>query len=213
MPACFVEQHSTRTTLNDNGHRAAWCRAGLQLGDSLASCTLRQLFNALFVKQFKPNGVAKRIETGLHLTIVRCHNIDSKVRAHLFVGCEHAVAVHHKNATLTVSVTCRYLHNAVVNSTCNIVCNGEKFYLARFRDRRRCNANGVHLLACEWLQRNGVCSTIATRCSSSGCFGCSHETRFGEIGGVGKARCFAIDDTNTCTRTTRIGNGFYFAVI
>ena len=197
VPTCFVKQHTTRTTFDNNWHSATWRWARTKFAYCLASCALCQLGNAFFFKQFKTNGVTKRVITRLHATVAVGHCAHSENCANLFISCKYAIRVCNQNASRAVAVAGAHLHNASVDSACNIIRNAEQFNLACLRNCLRRNAYVVYLLALDGAKRHRVGVAIACACGGCGCFGCCHQACFAEVGCVGKPSGLAIDDANT----------------
>ena len=174
MATCFVKQHATRTTLDNNWHSAAWGRTSTQLAHCLTCSTFCQLGNAFFFEQFKTNGVTQRVVSRLHAAVAIGHCAHSENCAHLFIGGKHAIGVSNQNAPCAIAVTSTHLHNASVNATSNIVGNTEQFNLARLRHCLWRNAHVVHLLALHGSERHCVGVAIASTCCGCGCFSSCH---------------------------------------
>ena len=213
MSACFVEQHATRTTFDNNWHSATWRWARTKFAYCLASCALCQLGNAFFFKQFKTNGVTKRVITRLHATVAVGNYAHSENGAYLFIGCKYAIRVSNQNASRAVAVAGAHLHNASVNSACNIIRNAEQFNLACLWNGLRRNAYVVYLLALYGAKRHCVRVAIARARCGCGCFSSCHQARFAEICCVGKTGGLPIDDANASTRVTTARHLLHHAII
>ena len=213
MTTCFVEQHTTASALDDDRHCTTRRRTRAQFGDCLTCCTLGKFFNALFVKQFETNGEPNGVVAGLHASVAICNGAHAEDGAHLLIGSQNTITVRNENATCCIAVSSRHLHDALVNATRNIVGDHQEFHLASLRHRRGWNTHIVDLLTSNCSERHRVYLAITGGCCCGGGFGCCEQTLFSEVGRVGKAGGFTIDDTNASTAVATAVDSLDLAVI
>ena len=99
MTAGLVEQHSSRSTGQDNGKLARRRRAGAQLRNGLVGCLAGKITEQFFAQGFEAFGASKDLEAGLQASVAIGNGHHHEANAHLIVFFKDAIGIGHDNAT------------------------------------------------------------------------------------------------------------------
>ena len=202
MPASLVEKNSTTTALDDHRQSTRRRWASLQLGHCLTRCTCSKFFHVVKIEEFKPNSATHGVVPGLHSPIARGNNTHPKKGTHLVVGSKDALTVCHQNTSHTVAIARRYLYHCLVDTSRCFICAFQQFNFARLRNFIWQNLYIVDSVRIDTTESHRHHTTRSLFGCNCGCLGCLKQPGFREVGCVGKARCFTVNDPNASPPVT-----------